>query len=383
MAAPSTSTPASAATSTPTSATATAVTTTYGPLSLSRADGRTAVRLARPAASGVLRPRLVAVCAVMAAATFAVFCLGIALGDYPIGIAEVVPALWGSGDPGSLFIVRELRLPRALVGLLAGVAFGISGAVFQTMTRNPLASPDMIGITAGAQTAVVAGIVLGFGAGLGSQVLGLFGGLATALVIYLLAWKGGTSGYRIILVGIGVSWLCSSATDYLLARARLAEAGQALGWLVGNLNGRSFDQARPLALAMAALVPVALALGRVTRTLQLGDEIASGLGVPVQRTRLALMITAVGLVAFATAAAGPIVFVALAAPQIAQRLANLAWPPPLASGLTGALTVLSADLIGRQLLPETELPVGVVTGVLGAPFLLWLLGRANRTDSGG
>lgn len=377
-------TASSRVTTAPPATTATTTTTAWGPLSLTRTGGRSAFRLSRPAASGILRPRLVAVCAVMAIATFAVFCLGIAIGDYPIGVTEVVPALWGSGDPGSLFVVRELRLPRALAGLLGGAAFGISGAVFQTMTRNPLASPDMIGITAGAQTAVVAGIVVGFGAGLSTQLLGLVGSLATALLIYLLAWKaGGTSGYRIILVGIGVSWICTSLTDYLLAKGRLAEASQAVGWLVGNLNGRSFDQVRPLALAMIVLVPCTLALSGVTRTLQMGDEVASGLGIPVQRARLALMLTAVGLVAFATATAGPIVFVPLVAPQITQRLANLAWPPPLASGLTGALIVLSSDLLGRQLLPDTELPVGVVTGVLGAPFLLWLLSRANRTSSGG
>jgi iron complex transport system permease protein len=134
---------------------------------------------------------------------------------------------------------------------------------------------------------------------------------------------------------------------------------------------------------MAVLVPVALALGRLTRTLQLGDDVAAGLGTPVQRVRLALLLTGVGLVAFATAAAGPIVFAALAAPQIAQRLARTAWPPPVASGLTGALVVLSSDLLARELLPSTELPVGIVTGVLGAPVLLWLLIRADRAGSGG
>ncbi|MBC6461248.1 FecCD family ABC transporter permease [Actinomadura sp. HBU206391] len=350
---------------------------------LSRTAGRTAVRVTRPPVSGLLRPRLLVVCLLLAAATFAVFCFGIATGDYPLALSDVVPALWGSGDGGTLLIIQELRLPRALTGLLVGAAFGVSGALFQTMTRNPLASPDMIGITAGAGTAVVAGLVLGFGTGIGTQTLGLSGALITALLIYVLAWKRGTTGYRIILVGIGVSWLFTSTTEYLIARARLYEAQQALGWLFGDLGNRNWGHVRPLALTMAVLLPAALLLSRWTRTLQLGDEVAVGLGIPVQRARLALLLTGVGLVAFGTAAAGPIAFVALVAPQIALRLARTAWPPLTASALTGALIVLVSDLIGRRLITDMELPVGVVTGVLGAPFLLWLLARANRTGSGG
>ncbi|MFC4592467.1 FecCD family ABC transporter permease [Sphaerisporangium corydalis] len=340
-------------------------------------------RLAVPPVSGIVRPRLVLVCLALAVVTFLVFCWGVAVGDFPIGLTGVVRALAGYGDPGTLLVVRELRLPRALVGLLVGVAFGISGALFQTMTRNPLASPDMIGLTEGAGTAVVAGIVLGWDGGLGVQSLGLIGALATALLVYALAWKGGTTGYRIILVGIGVSWICTSATDYLLARGERFQAQAALGWLVGNLNGRDWNHVVPLAAVMAGLVPVALLLGRLMRTLQLGDDVAAGLGTRVQPVRLALLLAGVGLVAFGTAAAGPIAFVALAAPQIAQRLAGTAWPPPIASGLAGALIVLSSDLIARNLISGTELPVGIVTGVIGAPVLLWLLVRANRSGSGG
>lgn len=345
--------------------------------------GRRPFRLAAPPVSGVLRPRLVAVCAALAVAVFLLFCWGVSLGDYPIGFADVVKALTGAGDPGTVLVVRELRLPRALAGLLVGIAFGISGALYQTMTRNPLASPDMIGLTEGAGTAVVAGIVLGWDGGLGTQGLGLLGALVTALLVYALAWKGGATGYRIILVGIGVSWMCTSATDYLVARGERFEAQAALGWLVGNLNGRTWDQVTQLAVAMAVLVPLALGMGRRLRTLQLGDDVAAGLGTPVQPVRLALLLIGVGLIAFGTAAAGPVAFVALAAPQIAQRMAGTAWPPPAASGLTGALVVLGSDLIAREAIPGTELPVGIVTGVIGAPVLLWLLIRANRAGSGG
>ncbi|WP_214106623.1 FecCD family ABC transporter permease [Acrocarpospora catenulata] len=340
-------------------------------------------RLAVPPISGVFRPRMLALCLLLAAAAFLAFCSVVAVGDYPITLPEVVQALAGVGDPGTLLIVRELRLPRALAGLLVGLAFGVSGALFQTMARNPMASPDVIGLTQGSGTAVVAAITLGWTGGLSVQAIGLLGGLATALLVYALAWKRGTTGYRIILVGIGVSWICTSATDWLIARGGLFQAQAAVGWLVGSLNGRDWNAVLPLALACAVLLPCALLLGRQLRTLQLGDDVAAGLGTRVQLVRFGVLLAGVGLIAFGTAAGGPIAFVALAAPQIAQRLAGAAWPPALASGLTGALVVLAADLTGARLIPNMELPVGIVTGVLGAPVLLWLLIRANRAGSGG
>ncbi|MEO3819103.1 iron chelate uptake ABC transporter family permease subunit [Plantactinospora sp. B24E8] len=353
-----------------------------GLLELSRTAGRTTFRLARPAVSGVVRPRLLLCCVGLTALLFVLCCVGIATGDYPVSPLRVVPALFGAGDAGQVFIVQELRLPRALTAVLAGAAFGVSGAIFQTITRNPLASPDMIGINAGATTAVVAGIVLG-GGGLALPPLGLAGGLATAGLIYLLAWRRGATGYRIVLVGIAVSWMCASATDYLLTRAQLTEAQSAVGWLVGNLNGRGWESVRPLTVAVVVLLPAAILLGRWTRTLHLGDDVARGLGTPVQLARLCLVLVGVALVAFATAATGPVLFVALAAPQIAQRLAGLPAPPVVASALTGALMVSASDLVARWLIPDVDLPVGVVTGALGATFLLWLLVRTNRAGSGG
>ncbi|REF00006.1 FecCD family ABC transporter permease [Thermomonospora umbrina] len=350
-------------------------------IEVTRLPGHTAVRLRRPSVSAVVRPRLLVTCLVLAALTVLVLCLGLATGDYPLGLPDVVQALVGAGDAGTRLIVVELRLPRALIGLLAGAAFAMSGAIMQTLTRNALASPDMLGITSGAGTAVVGGLV--FGVGLGAQTLGLAGALLTAVLIYALAWNRGTTGFRIVLIGIGVNWVCVSIIQYLIVKAKEYQAQQAVGWLVGNLNGRGWEHVRPLAVALAVLIPLALLFGPWLRALQLGDQVAAGLGVPVQRARLALLCAAVGLVAFATAAAGPVAFVALAAPQIALRLAGTARPPLIASALTGALTVLGCDLIAQRLFADLELPVGVVTGVLGAPFLLWLLARANRIGSGG
>jgi len=347
------------------------------------APDRAPFRLPTPPISGILRPRLLTVCLTLALTTFLAFCVETSVGDIPIPLTDVMKALAGTGDPGTELIVHELRLPRALAGLLVGIAFGVSGALLQTVTLNPLASPDMIGITQGAGTAVVAGIVLGWDGGLGTQALGLIGALTTGLLVYALAWKRGTTGYRIVLVGVGVAWICTSATDYLMARGQRFQAQAALGWLVGNLNGRTWDQIGPLALTMALLIPAALLLGRQMRVLQLGDDVARGLGTRVQLVRVAVLLVSVGLVAFGTATAGPVAFVALAAPQVAQRLCGTAHPPPVAAGLTGAVMVLGSDLIARKLVPGTELPVGIVTGVLGAPVLLWLLVRANRAGSGG
>ncbi|GAA3433637.1 FecCD family ABC transporter permease [Kutzneria kofuensis] len=350
-------------------------------MSLLRHDHVT-VRLTTLPVSARVRPRLVVVCVVLAALAFLLCCLGMTIGDVPLGLSDVVPAVLGGGDSATAYIVQELRLPRALTGLLAGLAFGASGAVFQTITRNPLASPDMIGINAGAATAVVAGIAFGFGDGLGTTTLGLLGGLLTGLLVYVLAWRRGTTGYRILLVGIGVYAMCTSLTDYLLSRAQITEAQASIGWMVGNLANRGWENVAPLFAAFVVLFPLVLGLSRWMSTLQLGDEIAAGLGTPVQPVRLSLLLAGAGLVAFATASAGPISFVALTAPQIAQRLARLSAPPVTASALGGAVLVLGSDILARVITPS-GLPVGIVTGALGAPVLLWLLVRANRSGSGG
>lgn len=352
-------------------------------IELVRTPERKAVRMTRPAVSAVLRPRALLVSVGLAVLTAALFAAGLSTGDFDLPFWDVVAALLGYGDEGTMFVIYELRLPRALVGLLVGIAFGLSGALFQTLTRNPLASPDMIGLTSGATTFVVAGVVLGFGAGIGTHALGLFGGLATALVIYLLAWQRGTTRYRIVLVGIGISWMCTSVTSFLLVKAHLWEAQLVMRWLIGSLNGSDWSHLTPLALSLAVLVPATLLLSRWLRLIQMGDDLAIGLGVPVGWAQLALVVVAVGLVSFAAAATGPIVFVALAAPQIAQRLAGLPWPPLVGSALAGSAMVLASDLIAQNIVPGTLLPIGVVTGVLGGVMLLWMLVRANRLGSGG
>jgi len=337
---------------------------------LQRSYGRTTFRAGR--VSGVLRPRLLVVLGVLVVVTLVPFCYGMTIGSFPLSLPKVVSAVFGSGDPGAVYIVRELRMPRALAGLLAGLAFGMAGAIFQTVTRNPLASPDIVGVNAGAAACVVAGITLGFGS---ATVLGVAGGLGAGMLVYLLSWRRGTTGYRFVLVGVGVSAVCTSATDFLMTRAQVFEAAQAMGWLVGNLNDREWSQVYPLFAALVILTPAAVFLGRWMRMLQLGDDVAIGLGTPARAAHLALLVTGVGMATFATTTAGPVLFVALVAPQIAQRLAGMPWPPLIVSGLTGSAVVLTADVLSRVVLPSAHLPVGVVTGALGAPVLLWLLTR--------
>ena len=337
------------------------------------------------AALSLPRPdrRALAVTLVVAAAACGVFAWSISLGDFPVPIVDVVATLLGGGDADSELIVRTLRLPRALTGLLVGAAFGLSGAIFQRVARNPLASPDIVGINAGAAAAAVALIVL-FDATSTRVTLGALAGAAlTVLAIYLLAYKRGVTGYRFVLVGVGASAMLFAVTQYMLTRAELYDAQRAFVWLTGSLNGRGWDYVRPLTVALAVLVPAALALGRRLRILDLGDDAPRGLGVRVEATRTGLLLTAATLAAVATAAAGPVAFVALVSPQVARRLVGGCSAALAPSAAFGALLLVSADLVARRIFAPTELPVGVVTAILGAPYLLFLLARANRIGVAG
>ena len=320
---------------------------------------------------------------VLIAVTFIVFCISVSVGDFPIPLRDVVPAIFNHGSAEADFIVQTLRLPRALTALLVGAAFGISGSVFQLLARNPLASPDIIGITSGASASAVFMIVV-LGATSTSVSIGaLIGSLITAVAIYLLARKQGVSSYRLVLVGIAVAAVLDAVVSYLLTRAEIMDAQRAAVWLTGSLNGRSWDHVRPMVLAMAVLLPAIVALSRPLRGLQLGDDTATGIGVRVEWSKAALIIVAVGLCAIATASAGPITFLAFVAGPIARRLCGGSDLALLPAALVGALLLLLSDLIARRLFAPTELPVGVVTGVLGAPYLLWLLARSNRAGRAG
>ncbi|MDQ3762583.1 MAG: iron chelate uptake ABC transporter family permease subunit [Actinomycetota bacterium] len=352
-----------------------------------RVPGRVPLRLGR--FSGVWRPRMIVVTLVGLGLVVLVSAVNIGRGDFPISLVEVLAVLVGGGDGAQQFIVLELRLPRTLTGILVGAALGLSGAITQTVARNPLASPDILGVTAGASAAAVVVIVLGgsYGAvgatlaGVGLPIAALIGGLAAAALVYALAYRRGIEGYRLVLVGIGIYYVAMAITSWLLVVAEVYEAARATVWLTGSLNARGWEHVIPVGLALTVLIPIALLLAFGLGVLQFGDDTARGLGVRVNRFRSALILVAVGLAAVATSSAGPIVFVALVMPQICQRLVGAARPPLLASAVYGALLTVGSDLIARTVL-GAELPVGIVTAILGAPYLLYLLARRNRGVTG-
>ena len=337
--------------------------------------------------SGRLAWRQVAVPVVAGAVLVLLSAVSLGRGDFPIGLVDVLRTLVGLGEGAQDFIVLDLRGPRIVVGVLVGLALGVAGALFQTFARNPLASPDTLGITMGASAGAVAAIVLSGAAGVGGALGGLgvplaalLGALATGVLLFALTWRAGIDGYRLVLVGIALWSLATATVDWLLTEADIYDAASAYVWITGSLNARTWDHALPLALALAVLLPLALGLSRVLRVLQFGDDTARGLGVRLQWAQAATVLIAVGCVAFAVSAAGPITFVALVVPQVAVRLTGGARPPLLASGLLGGVLVVGADLVTRTVLPEA-LPVGILTAVLGAPYLLWLLVRGRRRST--
>ncbi|BCY08456.1 iron chelate uptake ABC transporter family permease subunit [Actinoplanes sp. L3-i22] len=327
---------------------------------------------------GTLSPRGVAVGLAGIAATIAVTVVSIGHGSFTIAPGDVVGTLLGGGTAAQQLVILDLRLPRILVALMVGAALAVSGALTQTFARNPLASPDVLGVTNGASLGAVALIVLGGSAATGVPLAALAGGLVTAAAVYLLAWRRGVDGYRLVLIGIGVGEVVSGGVSWFLIRAEIVDAARATVWLNGSVAGADWVQVRPLALALTVLLPLAVATAFTLQALQFGDDVARSLGVRLQLAQLAVVLTAVALAAAAVAAAGPIEFVAFVVPQIALRLCGGSRPPLVVSAILGALLVSAADLVARTVLPSRELPVGLVTAIVGAPYLLWLLIRTNR-----
>lgn len=318
----------------------------------------------------------------LALAVVVLFFVNILLGTYTVTIPDFFRLLAGAEIPGANFIVMEHKLPRAVIAIMVGAAFGLSGAIFQTMLRNALASPDIIGISYGASASAVFAIVVFGAAGLSVSLAALIGALVIAAAIYALSRRGGVAGYRLILVGIGFAAIMSAAVSYLLTRTDIHTAQDALVWVNGSLNSSNWDRVWILALSLVVLLPSAALLSRNLRGLELGDDAAAGLGVRVEPSRLGLVFTGVALAAVATAAAGPVAFIAFLSGPIARRLmggrASLA-----AAALVGPMIVLAADFAAANIIPGVSLPVGVVTGALGAPFLIWLLVSANRNGTAG
>nr|WP_136636849.1 iron chelate uptake ABC transporter family permease subunit [Pseudooceanicola onchidii] len=323
---------------------------------------------------GRARLRLITI---IAGVLIAGIALTLSLGQSLTPPMDVLRVLMGADVPGVSFTVRDLRLPRAVLSVLAGMSFGLGGVIFQTLLRNPLASPDIIGISSGASAAAVFAIVILGWSGPAVSVLAVLAGLGVALAIYLLAWQDGVAGARLILIGIGLSAMLDSVIAFVLSRAPAWTLQDALRWLTGSVNGATLDQALPVALSLLVFGGLLMRLRSSLEVMRLGDDTAAALGVALARDKALVVLSAVGLIAVATAVAGPIAFVAFLSGPIALRLTGPGRSPLIPAALVGAALVLLGDYAGQHLL-AARYPVGIVTGALGAPYLIYLIIRSNR-----
>ena len=303
--------------------------------------------------------------------------VALALGDFPLTVTEVVGVLAGQVQGLPAIVVTEWRLPRAVAAVVFGAALAVAGAIFQSVTRNPLASPDIIGLANGSFTGMLVALLLLGGSWPLLTAGSLIGGLLAAVAIYLLAYRTGLQGFRFIVVGIGVSAMLASVNTWMLLRVELETALFASAWGAGTLNSVTTSTLLPAGALIVLLLALLSLVTPAIRQLDLGDDAAAATGVAVNRARLVAITIAVGLVSAVTAVAGPIAFVALAAPQITRRLTRSAGIPFAATAAVGGVLLLGSDLIAQHVIPLT-VPVGVVTVVLGGGYLVWLLIHESR-----
>lgn len=321
--------------------------------------------------------RAVVVGVILAVAVIAVLVVSVSTGDFVIPLPEVLASLTGAGSEADNFVVVFLRLPRALTAIGAGAALGAAGAVFQSVTRNPLGSPDIIGFTQGASAGAVLDLTVFQGNAAEVAIAAVLGGVVTATIVYLLAYRNGVGGYRLVLIGIGISAMLLAVVRFLLTRADLTDAFGATIWLIGSLNSVGYPQVAAIGVALVVLLPATVVLANRLNVAEMGDDMALALGVRVERDRLLALAAAVLLAAMATACVGPVSFVALSVPQLARRLTRATGVGVLPAALMGALVLLVSDFGAQHLFPA-ELPVGVFTGVVGGGYLAWLLARQWR-----
>lgn len=321
-------------------------------------------------------PRVLFVAISISAALAALSFATLMYGTLDLSLGEVWRALNGEGTPAAVRSVQNRRLPRLITAIGVGGSLGVAGAVFQTLSRNVLGSPDIIGFTTGAATAAVVQIVFFGGGVLQTAGAAVLGGMLTALLVYALARKDGVSGgLRLVLVGIGVGAMLSAVMSFLVVRADIDDATVVQQWTAGSLTGRGWPHAISVAIAVGVLVPALVVVFRRVTMMEMGDDAASSLGISVERYRFAGILLAVALTGAATAATGLIAFVALAAPQIARRLARRSGVLVATSFLLGAVLLAGADLIAQAVEVGLRTPVGLVTSLLGGAYLIWLLAR--------
>lgn len=322
--------------------------------------------------------RLVFSCLVLVLISLGVAMVSLKSGAVVLDFTQVLDALTGSAPRNITMVVNEWRLPRVTMALLVGAALGISGAIFQSLMRNPLGSPDVMGFNTGAWSGVLVAMVL-FGQHLTAITLAaMAGGILTSLVVWLLAWRDGIETFRLIIIGIGMRAMLMAFNTWLLLQASLETSLSAGLWFAGSLNGLTWAKTLPAAPLIVLMFICAWLMMKRMRLLEMGDDSACALGVSVERSRLLLMLVAVVLTAAATAIAGPISFIALVAPHIARRLSGTARWGLTQSALCGSLLLLAADLCAQQLFMPYQLPVGVVTVSLGGIYLIVLLVQESR-----
>ncbi|WP_326674646.1 FecCD family ABC transporter permease [Streptomyces sp. NBC_01257] len=295
-------------------------------------------------------------------------------------------ASWSS--PGKVFavltgtdhsvVIRDWRLPRVLAGLVFGAALGVAGALFQNLTRNPMGSPDVIGLDAGAYTGALVALTVLSGTSAQLAAGSVLGGLLVAAAIYLLSYRQGFSGMRLVVIGIAVNAMVTAVNSWIVLRADLEVAIAAVGWSAGSLNGVGWEDLGIPFTVIAVLLALMTVRAHAMHQASLGDAVAVTTGVALDRLRVLMVLVGVGCTATVTAVAGPIAFIALAAPQIGRRLAGAAGVPLLPAALTGAVLLLGADLIAQMLLAPVALPVGVVSTAIGGCYLIWLLTKEVR-----
>lgn len=327
------------------------------------------------------RPTLILV--VLSLILIAGFFIRVLLGSYTIAFPDFFTILGGGNIDGASsanFILMEDKLPRAVLGILVGLAFGAAGAIFQLLLRNPLASPDVIGISSGASLSAVIAMVFWGASGFSLSIFAIGGALLTAIIVMLLASGRGNVGNRFILMGIGVSALCQAVVSYLMARISLGQATAASVWMSGSLATATWERIQILSLALVLLTPFIIAFSRQLHMMAVGEDLAHSLGLNPSAVRWIYIVLGVLLAALGTAAAGPVAFVAFVSGPIARNLLGGRHSLTV-SALIGAIIMVFADFAAAELLPGGNLPVGIITGALGAPILIWLLVKAQKEQT--
>lgn len=331
--------------------------------------------------------RVLIVAGLLMLATVAAMALHVAFGGTPMAYPDVLRALFGDDSNTRIHLaVSEFRAPRMLAAVVVGATLAAAGAITQTVARNPLASPDLLGVTSGASLGAVSVLVVaggghaglsGVAAAAGMPAAAFFAGILTGVAVYLLAYRRGLDSYRLVLAGLGISGLAASLTTWILTLGDVTSAAQALTWMMGSLNGKDWQTVQPMALSAAVLLLAAMVSGKWLLLTSLGEDTAVGLGARIGTIRLVVLTLAVLLASVATVLAGPVAFVALASPRIARALTSTVIPSVGVSALVGAVFVLLADSLSANIL-TAPLPVGVATAVLGAPFLIHLILKYQR-----